>query len=33
VSEFSLVTGVWFCLWQCRLMAGIWPLVMKMAQS
>lgn len=33
VFAFSLVTGVWFCLWQCHLMAGIWLLVMKMAQS
>ncbi len=33
VSEYLLVTGVWFCLWQCHLMVGIWPLVMKMAQS
>ncbi|GMQ02863.1 hypothetical protein CsSME_00048906 [Camellia sinensis var. sinensis] len=32
VLEFSLVTGVWFCLWLCHLMAGTWRLVMKMAQ-
>jgi len=33
VSGFLLVTGVWFCLWQCLLMVAIWHLGMKMARS
>lgn len=33
VSVFLLVTGVWFCPWQCLLMVAIWHPGMKMAQS